>query len=291
MRVQGLAHSYDGGRTRVLDEVGLELRRGAVTGLIGANGAGKSTLLSAMARLLVPDSGQVLLDGLDISTLPPREVATRLAVLRQDARVTARLTVIDLVRFGRFPHSKGRLTPRDHQVVAECLSHTGLEPFRDRYLDELSGGQRQRAFIAMVLAQETEYVLLDEPLNNLDMEHAAATMRLLRLAADDLGRTVVLVLHDVNVAAATCDVIVGMRDGAIVAQGTSREVVSEAGLRKVFGFEIPVREIDGMPVALHWIGSQRLAPPAGLVRVAVSAAEDVSESGGTGLARLGNGGC
>ena len=252
IRAQGLRHSYDKGASLVLDDVSLVLARGCVTGLIGPNGAGKSTLLSAMARLLVPDSGQVMLDGLDVLRAPAKEVATRLAVLLQDARVTARLTVVDLVRFGRFPYSQGRLTDRDHEVVRECLDHVGLERFRDRHLDELSGGQRQRAFVAMVLAQETEFVLLDEPLNNLDMEHAGATMRLLRRAADELGRTVIVVLHDVNVAAAACDVIVGMRDGRVVAHGPSREVVSSAGLRKVFGLDIPVIDVDGLPVALHW---------------------------------------
>lgn len=252
MHVNGVSHSYDSGVTRVLDEVVLQLAHGRVTGLIGPNGAGKSTLLSAMSRLLAPDSGQVLLDDLDLATTPAREVAKRLAVLRQDSRVTARLTVVDLIRFGRFPYSRGRLTAHDHEVVHECLVHVGMVDLRDRYLDELSGGQRQRAFIAMVLAQETEYVLLDEPLNNLDMGHAAATMTLLRRAADELGRTVVLVVHDVNVAASCCDVIVGMRAGRIVAQGSPREVVSRDGLLEVFGLDIPVHEIGGQPVALHW---------------------------------------
>lgn len=247
-----LTHSYGKSSALVLDGVCLELVPSGVTGLIGPNGAGKSTLLSAMARLLTPNSGQVLLDGTDLFRAPASEVAKRIAVLRQDARVTARLTVIDLVRFGRFPHSKGRLTAHDHSVVQECLDHVGMEALRDRYLDELSGGQRQRAFIAMVLAQETEFVLLDEPLNNLDMEHASTTMRLLRRAADDMGRTVVIVLHDVNVAASFCDVIVGMRGGAVVAQGPARQVVSTQGLREIFELEIPVHEIDGRPVAVHW---------------------------------------
>lgn len=251
MRAVDLHHEYTAGAP-VLDTVSLDLDKGRVTGLIGPNGAGKSTLLSAMARLLTPQSGQVLLDGLDIATAPPREVAKRLAVLRQDARVTSRLSVVDLVRFGRFPHSRGRLTARDHEVVEAYLTHVGLGALRDRYLDELSGGQRQRAFVAMVLAQETEIVLLDEPLNNLDMEHAATTMQLLRHACDDLGRTVVVVLHDVNVAAAFCDTIVGMREGRIVAHGPAHSVITAEGLREVFGLQIPVHEIGGRPVALHW---------------------------------------
>lgn len=256
IRALELTHSYDKGATLVLDDVSLELTRGCVTGLIGPNGAGKSTLLSAMARLLLPDSGQVLLDDVDVLHAPAKVVATRLAVLRQDARVTARLTVADLVRFGRFPYSRGRLGTEDHTIVRDCLDQVGLGPFRDRYLDELSGGQRQRAFIAMVLAQQTDFVLLDEPLNNLDMGHAGATMRLLRRAADELGRSVIVVLHDVNIAAAFCDVIVGMRDGRVVATGTADAVVSAAGLREVFGLDIPVHILAGRPVALHWASSE-----------------------------------
>ena len=252
IRVQSVTHAYPHTTALVLDDVNLELPRGQVTALVGPNGAGKSTLLAAASRLLVPAGGQVLLDDLDIATAPPRDVARRLAVLRQESRIGSRLSVIDLVRFGRFPHSQGRLTAADHEIVERYLHEVELTALRDRFLDELSGGQRQRAFIAMVLAQETDFVFLDEPLNNLDMVHAVATMKLLRSAADDLGRTVVMVVHDVNVAAAFADEIVGMREGRIVATGSPREFVTPAVLRDVFGLDVAVHEIDGVPVALHW---------------------------------------
>lgn len=261
-----LRHSYDGGVSFVLDGVDLVLRPGRITGLVGPNGAGKSTLLSALARLLTPDSGHLLLDSDDLATLPPRDLARRLGVLRQESRIPARLTVVDLVRFGRFPHSGGRLDATDHAVVARCLEQGQLTDLRDRYLDELSGGQRQRAFIAMVLAQQTPHLLLDEPLNNLDMEHARTTMAQLRRMAVDEDKTVVVVLHDINVAGAFCDEIVGMRDGRVVVQGPPSEVLTTQRLADVFAVPIPVVEVQGRPVALHWahdLAAQASSPHTG----------------------------
>ena len=250
--VHDVSHAYVDGTPKVLDEVAVAFPPGQVTALVGANGAGKSTLLCAMGRLLTPRSGTVLLDGVDVAQAPPTTVAKRMAVLRQDNRISARLTVVDLVRFGRFPYSAGRLTPDDHVVVEQALDYVDMSGMRDCFLDELSGGQRQRAFIAMVLAQDTDYVLLDEPLNNLDMRHAAATMQLLRRTADDLDRTVIVVLHDINVASSYCDRIIGMRDGRIVVDGTPAHVMRTEVLAEVFGMQIPVHEIDGHRLALHW---------------------------------------
>lgn len=252
IHVDSLVHAYGDPAPRVLDDVTLSLPPGRVTALVGANGAGKSTLLSAIGRLISPRCGQVLLDGADITTTSPTAIAKRLAILRQDNRIAARLTVIDLVRFGRFPYCQGRLRAQDHAVVEQCLDYVEMAALRDRFLDELSGGQRQRALIAMVLAQETDYVLLDEPLNNLDMRHAASIMGLLRRAADDLGRTVVLVLHDINVASAYCDRIVAMRDGRIVVDGTPEEVMRSEVLEDVFGMPIPVHRVGDQLLALHW---------------------------------------
>lgn len=251
--VQNVTHRYGDGVPPVLDGVCVDLPEGEVTALVGANGAGKSTLLSVMARLLVPTSGTVLLDGTDVTAAPARDVARQIAVLRQENPLIARLTVTDLVGFGRFPHSGGRLTEQDHHVVADCLEYLQLTELQDRYLDELSGGQRQRAFIAMVLAQETHYVLLDEPLNNLDMRHSANMMAFLRRICDELGRTVVLVLHDINVAASYCDRIVGMRDGAVVVNGPPSDVMQPSVLDAVFGASIAVHDVAGQRVALHWV--------------------------------------
>lgn len=249
--IYGVTHSYDGA-TLVLDGVDLRLPKGAVTALVGANGAGKSTLLSAMARLLTPDEGRISVDELDVATAPADVVARRLAVLRQDNHVTARLTVLDLVRFGRYPHSKGRLTADCHDMVARALDYVGMVELADRYLDQLSGGQRQRAFIAMVLAQDTDYLLLDEPLNNLDMKHAAAMMAMLRRAADELDKTIVLVLHDINFASCYSDHIVAMRDGAVVAQGPPEQIMQREVLAQVFDMDIHVQDLHGLRLGIYW---------------------------------------
>ena len=249
--VSDVHHSYDGS-TPVLDAVDLEIPQGALTSLVGANGAGKSTLLSVVARMLTPDRGHVVVGDLDVLRAPADQVARQLAVLRQDNHVTARLTVIDLVRFGRFPYSKGRLTPECHRIAEQALEWVDLGAFRDRYLDQLSGGQRQRAFLGMVLAQDTEYLLLDEPLNNLDMKHSAHTMALLRRAVDELGKTVVVVLHDINFASAYSDHIVAMRDGAVVAAGPPSQIIRREVLREVFDMDIVVQDLHGMRLGVYW---------------------------------------
>ncbi|MCZ2821496.1 ABC transporter ATP-binding protein [Modestobacter sp. VKM Ac-2977] len=250
IRIENVTKSY--GDTRVVDDVSLEIPAGGITSVIGANGAGKSTLLSIVARLLAPDTGRVTVDGLDVRTTPGPELARRLAVLRQENSMSVRLTVRELVAFGRFPHCGGRLTPEDRRLVDEAIDWFDLEPFADRHLDQLSGGQRQRAYVAMVLCQGTDYVLLDEPLNNLDMKHAVGMMRMLRRMATELGKTVVLVVHDINFASAYSDRIVAMRDGHVVAEGPTPELMEPAVLRKVFDVEVDVHEIAGQRVGVFW---------------------------------------
>ncbi|MGY1834765.1 ABC transporter ATP-binding protein [Blastococcus sp. SYSU DS0510] len=240
------------GRQAVVDDVSLELGGDGVTALIGPNGAGKSTLFALVGRLLAPDAGRIAVDGMDVATTPSHQLAKVLAVLRQDNHVAARLTVHDLVEFGRFPHSRGRLTVHDREHIERAISYLDLEGYRHRFLDELSGGQRQRAFIAMVLAQDTKYVLLDEPLNNLDLRHMTEIMRLLRQLADELGKRVVTVLHDINFAATYADRIVAMRDGVVVADGPAREIMRPEVLAAVYDTTVDVREIDGRPVALYY---------------------------------------
>ncbi|MCN0180869.1 iron ABC transporter ATP-binding protein [Salinispora arenicola] len=237
--------------TAVVDDVSIELGHPGITSVIGANGAGKSTLLSMIGRLLPVDSGTITVDGLDVTTTRGALLARRLAVLRQDNHLTARLTVRDLVAFGRFPHGRGRLGSSDREAIDRAIDYLDLDPVGDRFLDELSGGQRQRAFLAMTLAQDTEYLLLDEPLNSLDLRHCVQTMRLLRRAADDLGKRVVLVLHDINFAAAYSDRIVAMRAGRIHAAGKPTEVITTAVLGQVYGLDIAVDEFGGHPMAVY----------------------------------------
>ncbi|CAM2862724.1 ABC transporter ATP-binding protein [Actinomyces slackii] len=248
--INRVSKSY--GRSLVLDDVTVDLPAGGITCLIGPNGAGKSTLLSIIARLLGADAGTVSVAGLDVTRADTRELARTMAVLRQDTHLAVRLTVRDLVSFGRFPHNGGRPSRADRDAVAKAISWMDLDDLAERRLDEMSGGQRQRAFVAMVLAQDTPYVLLDEPLNNLDMTHATAMMRRLRAAADELGRTIVVVLHDVNYASCWADSILALRDGAIAAHGSPEEIMDTAVLETIYGWAIPIHELDGRRVAMYY---------------------------------------
>ena len=248
--VSHLTKSY--GPAVVVDDVSVVLPAGGVVSIIGSNGAGKSSLLSMIARLLPANSGQVIVDGDDVATTAPDVIARRLGILKQDNHMAVRLTIRDLVTFGRYPHSKGRNTAQDLLHVEAALAYLDLADISHRYLDELSGGQRQRAFVAMVLAQDTDYVLLDEPLNNLDLKHARAMMALARRAADDLGKTVIAVLHDINFASVWSDSIVAMKNGRIIAHGPPDQVVRADVLREVYDVDIDIHQAQGRRLALYW---------------------------------------
>lgn len=240
------------GASCVVDGVSLSLPKGGITSIIGPNGAGKSTLLSMVSRLMDMDKGTVTVDGLDITQTPSDVLARRLSILRQDNHMTARLTVHDLVSFGRYPYSKGRLTVEDKRHIDEAIGYLNLVELSGRFLDELSGGQRQRAFVAMVLCQDTDYVLLDEPLNNLDMKHAMGMMKLLRRAANELGKTVVLVLHDINFASWYSNYIVAMKNGKVAHEGPAADIVTPDVLSDVYDMDIKVHEIGGQRVSLYY---------------------------------------
>lgn len=248
--IQNVSKRY--GDSVVVNGVTLALPAGGVTAIIGPNGAGKSTLLSMISRLLPLSEGRVLVEGLDVARADSRELARRLAILRQDNHLPLRLTVRDLVAFGRYPHSSGRLTLQDKEHVNRAIDYLELEPLADRYLDEMSGGQRQRAFVAMVLCQDTRYVLLDEPLNSLDMKHAVAMMGTLRRAADELGKTVVLVLHDINFASCYADRIVALKQGRVACQGAPAELVRAEVLSALYALPIAVHEIDGRRICVYY---------------------------------------
>ena len=247
---RGVNKAYGG--TVVVNDVSLALRAGGVPSVIGPTGAGKSTLLSMISRLLGMDAGSIQVDGLDVAATPTRQLAQRLAVLRQDNHISARLTVQDLVAFGRYPHTRGRPRPEDQAHVDRAIAYLGLDDLRCRYLDELSGGQRQRAFVAMALAQDTDYLLLDEPLNNLDIKHASRMMALLRRAADELGRTVVVVLHDINFASWYSDTIVAMKHGHVHSEGPPEEIIREELLSDLYETPIRVVEVDGRRICLFY---------------------------------------
>jgi iron complex transport system ATP-binding protein len=240
------------GSTTVVDDVSCTIPHGGVTSIIGPNGAGKSTLLSMMSRLLPLDAGTVEVDGLDVTTTPGPTLARTLSILRQENQLTVRLTVRDLVGFGRFPHNNGRPTVIDREHIDRALEYLDLTSLAGRFVDELSGGQRQRAFIAMVLAQDTDYILLDEPLNNLDMKHSVDMMRLLRRLVDDLGKTVVLVIHDINFASCYSDTIIAMRDGAVIHHGSPEDIMAPAVLHDIYDVDIQVELIRGNRIGVYF---------------------------------------
>ncbi|GAA3920248.1 ATP-binding cassette domain-containing protein [Microbacterium invictum] len=232
----------------VIGPVDLQIPAGGITALVGPNGAGKSTLLTMIGRLMGVDAGTIEIAGFDVTTTKSKDLAKIVSILRQENHFITRLTVRQLVGFGRFPYSKGRLTRADEEIVSRAIEFLDLTALGDRYLDQLSGGQRQRAYVAMVLAQDTEFVLLDEPLNNLDMKHSVQMMKHLRRAAEELGRTIVIVLHDINFAGHYADHICAVKDGSVVEFGTPAEIMTDDVLTRVF--ETPVHVIDGPNGAL-----------------------------------------
>lgn len=236
----------------VLKNVTATIPQGGITAIIGPNGAGKSTLLSIISRLLNADEGNVKIQDMDVFKTPSDKLATHLSVLRQENRFTSRLTVFELVGFGRYPHTKGRLNPDDYQHIHRALDFLNLTEFKDRFLDELSGGQRQRAYVAMVLCQDTEYVLLDEPLNNLDMKHAVSMMKQLRRAANELGKTIVIVIHDINFASVYSDYILAMKNGELVYQGTPIQIMNSAILEDIFDTPVSIETIQGQHIAVYY---------------------------------------
>ncbi|WP_422374712.1 ABC transporter ATP-binding protein [Roseibium sp.] len=243
--------SFRHGKTPVLRDISLRIERGGLTALIGPNGAGKSTLFALMARLLPLQSGYIRFDGMDVGNAPSRDLARKLAILRQDTSTASRISVLDMVGFGRFPHHRGRPTPDDHAKVEVALETFELKAIADRFIDELSGGQRQRVLVAMAFAQDTDYLLLDEPLNNLDMHFARDLMRQLRSLSDDHGKTVVVVLHEINYAASHADRIIALKNGALAATASPQDFMTPETLSKIYDMEVAVRTIDGRKVALH----------------------------------------
>lgn len=257
IEIQSVSLTREG--QRVLDGIDLVLPRGGLTALVGPNGAGKSTLLSLAARLLPLQQGSITIDGLPVGSTPGKVLAKKLAILRQDSGPPPRVTVREMVGFGRFPHSGGRMTAEDKAMVEEALARFELEGLANRSLDRLSGGQRQRVMVAMTYAQATDYILLDEPLNNLDMYHARQLMLELRRLTDETDRTIVIVLHDINHASASADRIIAMKNGRIAADGPPDQIMRTKVLEAIYGFEIEVVEAKGMRLALQYAHEARPA--------------------------------
>lgn len=242
--------NYTIGSSQVLTDISVRIPKGGMTALIGPNGAGKSTLLSHIARLLPIQRGQIEVDDLEVGKCDERTLAKRLAILPQQVHFATRLTVRDMVTFGRYPHSQGRVTESDRKIVAQALEVFGLTDLEDRFLDTLSGGQRHKAHVAMTYAQDTDYLLLDEPLNNLDIAAARNLMTLLKNLADHRGKTIVIVLHDINFAAQYADHLLVMQNGTVAQEGRPTNLITETLLQDVFGTDARVALVDDTPVVL-----------------------------------------
>ncbi|MHA7263537.1 ABC transporter ATP-binding protein [Arthrobacter sp. TMN-37] len=249
LRAENLSLGYGG--ADILSGLSLAVPDGRVTSIIGANGCGKSTLLRGLGRLLPPRGGQVTLDGVPLSSQSTRHVATQLSILPQTPVAPSGLTVAELVSRGRHPRQKWyqQFSVPDQAVVTDALHATGILDLADTRLEELSGGQRQRAWISMTLAQETGILLLDEPTTYLDLAHQVEVLELIRRLNREHGRTIVMVLHDISLAARYSDSMVAMKDGAIVAEGTPEEVVTAQRLQEVFGLaaHVTTEPTEGRP--------------------------------------------
>lgn len=248
--VKNVSKKY--GNKYVLDNVSVTIPERQVTSLIGPNGAGKSTLLAMMSRLGKKDSGEVFIENKEVGEWRLDDLAQKMSILKQANNINLRITVRELVAFGRFPYSKGRLNAEDERLIDEALMYMDLTHMQDRYLDQLSGGQKQCAHIAMVIAQDTDYIFLDEPLNNLDMKHSVQIMKTLRRLVNDLGKTIVIVIHDINFASCYSDYIVALRDGRLVHEGKTSDIIAPAVLKDIYDMDMPVQEISNNKICVYF---------------------------------------
>lgn len=248
--IENLSYRFE--KNEILHDINVTLPKGDIIALIGPNGAGKSTLLSVMARILPLQTGRVCIDSLDIAHTSSRELAKKVSILQQSIHFLSRLSLQDLLLFARFPYHQGRAQAQDYAKVEEIIEYFQLGAYRHTFIDELSGGQRQRALVAMVFAQDTEVILLDEPLNNLDMYHAKQLMQLLRQSVRDFSKTIVIVLHDINYALHYADTVVAMKEGRILFSGKKESVLSQENISDLYGLAVKLSEVDGQPICLYF---------------------------------------
>ena len=250
IEARGIVKKY--GNKKVVDNVSLTIEKGKLTSLIGPNGAGKSTVLSIVSRLMKQNEGEVFIEGKELKLWDEKELSKKIAILKQSNNINVRLTIEELVSFGRFHYCDGRLQDEDKKIVAEALEYMQLTDIKNRYLDELSGGQRQRAYIAMVIAQDTEYVLLDEPLNNLDMKHSVQMMKVLRGLVDNLGKTVVIVMHDINFASCYSDKIAVLKEGKLIRNEDTSKIINKEFLEEVYEIPFNIQNIDNQKICVYF---------------------------------------
>ncbi|MGE4572473.1 MAG: ABC transporter ATP-binding protein [Candidatus Izemoplasmatales bacterium] len=240
MVIKDLQLSYD--KDIVIEDLSIEIKEGKITTIIGPNGCGKSTLLKAMSRILEPIQGEILLDGKDLFTIPTKDIAKRLAFLPQSQDVLNGLTVFELISYGRYPYQKGlgKLSEKDHLAIHKAMTLTHVEDLKNRSIDQLSGGQRQRVWIAMSLAQETKMIFLDEPTTYLDIAHQLDVLHLLRDLNQKAGKTIVMVLHDINQAAYFSDDVIAIKEGQVVKSGPGEFVITKEIIQDVFEVDVDI---------------------------------------------------
>lgn len=250
IQIQSLNKSIQ--KKKILKDINVDIEKGKITSLIGPNGAGKSTLLSAITKLIQIDSGTVKIEDKYMDDYKTDELAKKISILKQTNHTEMNITVEQLVNFGRFPYCKGHLKQEDKEQVQYALDLLQLNEIKDRNIKTLSGGQRQRAYIAMTIAQNTEYILLDEPLNNLDMKHSVQIMQTLRTLAQTLNKTIVIVLHDINFASCYSDNIIALKNGKLVRSGSNQTVIQSNVLRELYEMDVKVENVNGQRICLYY---------------------------------------
>ena len=252
IRAEKLEIAY--GDYLAVKDMDVRVEKGKITTIIGPNGSGKSTVLKALTRLLNYRRGAIYLDARSLRDFSAKELARHIGVLPQIHSAPPDFQVKELVSYGRMPYQKWyeRCNDEDQKIIDRAIAYMELEEFQDRFIDELSGGQRQRALIAMVIAQDTEYVLLDEPTNNLDIYHATNMMKIVRRLCDELGKTVILVLHEINYAAFYSDYICAFKDGKIAKFGTVEEVMTKENLSQIYQVDFEILTIAGKPLSIYY---------------------------------------
>lgn len=249
-KINNINKSY--GDFKVLEDITLDIPQDKLISIIGPNGAGKSTLLGVISRLNKWDGGHIHLQGKHINNWDRNELSKTLSVLKQSNSSNVRLTIYDLVSFGRYPYSQGRLTAKDKEIIHESIKYSGLTDIKHKFLDELSGGQRQRAYIAMILSQDTKHILLDEPLNNLDMKHILEVMTLLKNLVKDHNKSIIIVIHDINIASSYSDYIVAMKNGKVIEKGNPNKIISKKVLSKIYDIDFGIETINNKKICLYY---------------------------------------
>ncbi len=250
IEVKNLSKLY--GSKYVVEDVSTTIEKGKITSFIGPNGAGKSTLLSIISRLIPKNKGEVIIDGKSIENWNSNELAKKISILKQTNNINLKLTIKELVSFERFPYSQGNLSKEDEKYIDEAINYMKLKDIENKYIDELSGGQRQRAYIAMVIAQDTEYILLDEPLNNLDMKHSVEIMKILKKLVNELGKTIAIVIHDINFASCYSDKIVALKNGKLIEDGRAEDIINKDSLTEIYDMDFSVTDVNNMRLCVYY---------------------------------------